>query len=533
MWSRLAHAWRSNADPVLVFTATVLALAAPGEARAQGTPAEDLPGGAESPGEASPRPPVSSLESVFPGGFAPDTLEKLAAHATSAVVLINARAGATSRQGSGFLVDPRGRILTNNHVIRDARSVRVKLSSGDVYDRVTVLATDERRDIAVLQIPGFDLPALPLANSDSVRIGAPVVLIGSPLGLENTVSTGIVSGRRQEDEGFQLLQISAPASVGSSGGPVMSSDGSVIGIAASQLQNGQNLNFAVPINYARGLLEHLGPDPVAVLEPDGNGMPRPGRRLSTGVDAVNEGLAFEVDGFAGYSVQTEGRTGEDRWRRARVTYRRIETVGGVEPRIERYAESETTRQTGSFGTPQTVRRERSRTIVSADGLRPISARGEITWWTGQEWETSQYDLQFDGPRVRGVIRDTTGRAQELDRELPPGILLREVRDLAFATLDAPSLVGRSVEFVTFDPHTGEVTTDRYDVHGRVEVEVAGRSYDALRVNIASGLSNATGYFRVERPRVLLRLEGEGSGGREDVTSLEMFRETNADSDDSG
>src|SRR5690606_21748222 len=176
------------------------------------------------------------------------SLEALAERVTKAVVLIDGRTASSSRQGSGFLIDSSGLTLTHQHVSRDAQGPRVKLASGDVYDRVRILAHDERRDIAVIQIEGFALPTLPLGNSDSVRIGAPVVLVGSPLGLENTISTGIVSGRRQEPEGFQLLQVTAPASRGSSGGAVLSTSGEVIGIAASQLLSGQNLNFAVPIN---------------------------------------------------------------------------------------------------------------------------------------------------------------------------------------------------------------------------------------------------------------------------------------------
>jgi len=102
-----------------------------------------------------------------------DSLEELAARVTPAVVLIDVTTAADSRQGSGFIVDPAGRILTNSHVMRDARSARVRLSSGDVYEEVQVLADDPRRDIAILQIAGFDLPFLELTNSDSVRVGAP------------------------------------------------------------------------------------------------------------------------------------------------------------------------------------------------------------------------------------------------------------------------------------------------------------------------------------------------------------------------
>jgi S1-C subfamily serine protease len=452
------------------------------------------------------------------------TLEELAARVTPAVVLIDVTTAADARQGSGFLVDSDGRIFTNHHVIRDARTARVKLSSGDVYEEVEVLASDARRDIAILRIAGFDLPFLELGNSDSVRVGSPVVLVGSPLGLENTVSTGIVSGRRQEPEGYQLIQISAPASRGSSGGAVLGARGQVVGIAVSQIGGGQNLNFAVPINYARGLLSHLGDEPLAVLRPTGmvaaesEALPT----TATRTNAVNVGLSYAEDDFAGYTMETRVDLEGNRTRRTRMTYRLIETVAGGEPRIERYLESETTQATEPFGTLQTFRRERNRAVVRATDLSPISARGETADWNGTEWVTAEHDLRFDGGRVVGLLSDTTGRVVELDRELPEGIVLQDMRDLAFAVLQADSLVGRSVEFTTFDPRTGRVDQERYDVLDETSVEIAGERYDALEVNVATGLDNETYLVRAQRPRVLLQRTNDDRSEIERVSSLQIL-----------
>jgi hypothetical protein len=460
-------------------------------------------------------PPIGAQESV-------DSLENLATTAVRAVVLIDVQTGTDKRQGSGFLVDSTGRILTNYHVVRDARTVRVKFESGDVYDAVSILATDERRDLAVLQIAGYNLPALRLGDSDSLRIGTPVVLIGSPLGLANTVTTGIISGRRQEPEGYQLLQISAPASRGSSGGPVLTLSGRVVGVASSQMQAGQNLNFAVPINYARGLLTHLRGDPIALSPTSG---PQPEEMAVTAAppsNAVNQGLDYDLEGFGGFTLETRSSLGDDRSTRTRIAYRIIETLGGGPPRIERYMESETTRRTEPFGTEQTVQRERSRILAHLDGLVPVSARGETAWWTGESWKSAQYDLHFDGTRVRGLVSDTAGRAEELDRELPLGIILRDLKELAFATLRADSLVGRSVEMVTFDPASAETTHERYDILGTSDVRAAEQSYRALRVNVASGLSNVVAYFRAEPPRILLRRESEDGTSTEEVTLLEIL-----------
>jgi hypothetical protein len=453
------------------------------------------------------------------------SLEELAANATPAVVLIDVATAADARQGSGFLVDADGTILTNYHVIRDARSARVKLSSGDIYEEVEILAGDERRDIAVIRIAGYNLPYLQLGDSDSVRVGAAVVLIGSPLGLENTVSTGVVSGRRQEPEGYQLLQISAPASRGSSGGAVLSSRGQVVGIAASQIGGGQNLNFAVPINYARGLITHLGDEPMSVLRPAPANVEDTASRTpaaATRANYVNQGLTFRLSDFRGYSTETYLEMEGNRQRRTRITYRHIETVTAGEPQIERYRESETSRVSEPFGTVQVIRRERSRVVVNASDLRTISARGETADWNGTDWVVSEHDLRFTGDRVVGLVTDSAQRTTEMDRELPRGILLQEIRDLAFALLDAQALVGHSVEFTTFDPRSGRVDQERYDILGPTSIEVAGDRHSALQLNVASGLDNETYVVRDEIPRVLLQRISDDGSEVETITSMEIL-----------
>jgi hypothetical protein len=450
------------------------------------------------------------------------SVEELAERVTPAVVLIDVATAAESRQGSGFLVEANGRILTNYHVMRDARSARVKLSSGDVYEEVEILASDARRDIAVIQIAGFDLPYLELGNSDSVRVGSPVVLVGSPLGLENTVSTGIVSGRRQEAAGYQLLQVSAPASRGSSGGAVLSSRGQVVGIAVSQIGGGQNLNFAIPINYARGLLGHVGDEPLAVLRPRTMTADEPDPRPIARTDAVNSGLTYDLSSFGGYRVETEVALDGGRQRRTRITYRLIDAVAATEPRIERYRESETTVTSEPFGTVQVLRRERSRVVVVAADLHPVSARGETNSWNGTAWVTAEHDLRFEDDRVVGLVTDTAQRVVELDRELPSGILLQDMKDLAFALLAADSLVDRSVEFTTFDPSSGRIDRERYDVMAEVEVEVAGRTYQALSLNVATGLDNETYVVRSQRPRIFLERVSNDGSEVERVTAVEIL-----------
>jgi len=158
--------------------------------------------------------------------------------------------------GSGFVVDASGIVVTNLHVIQGARALAVKVD-GEIYDKVEILEYDARRDIAVLRIRPFGrLQTVPLGDSDAVEIGEEAVAVGNPKGMEHTVSSGLISAFRQ-DEGYKLIQISVPISPGSSGGPLFDRRGRVIGITTAQLRGEgvQNLNFAVPINYAKPLID--------------------------------------------------------------------------------------------------------------------------------------------------------------------------------------------------------------------------------------------------------------------------------------
>jgi hypothetical protein len=116
-----------------------------------------------------------------------------------------------------------------------------------------------RRDLVVLEIESKGLKPLVLGNSDRVRPGETVVAIGNPLGLEHTVSNGLVSAVREVAPELTMLQISAPIAPGSSGGPLFNDRGEVIGVATGILVGGQNLNFGVPVNYLKPLLESASP----------------------------------------------------------------------------------------------------------------------------------------------------------------------------------------------------------------------------------------------------------------------------------
>ncbi len=171
-----------------------------------------------------------------------------------AVVLIRGRTPGGPVTGSGFIVTPDGKIVTNLHVIEHLETGGVQLASGETFDSFSVLAWDKRKDLALIQISGFDLPTVEQGNSNDVKPGEPVLLFGSPRGLEGTVTSGVVSAVRITEAGVRLIQTDAAANAGNSGGPLVNSRGQVIGVLNSKLADAENLNFAVAINYARGML---------------------------------------------------------------------------------------------------------------------------------------------------------------------------------------------------------------------------------------------------------------------------------------
>lgn len=161
--------------------------------------------------------------------------------------------------GSGVILRADGIIATNYHVISDAVAAKVQLSNSDIYDDVSILDTDERKDIAILKIKAVNLPVLSVADSDIIKIGATVYAIGSPRGLTGSLSSGIVSSLRPASElsselsGFRIIQFTAPISPGSSGGALLDETGKLLGLVFAFRPGGQNLNAAIPVNYVAPL----------------------------------------------------------------------------------------------------------------------------------------------------------------------------------------------------------------------------------------------------------------------------------------
>jgi hypothetical protein len=146
------------------------------------------------------------------------------------------------------------------HVVESLKNGGVQLASGEKFDSFSVLAFDVRKDIAIIKIAGFDLPTVALGNSNNLQVGEPVLAVGSPLGLQGTVTTGVVSSVRDDPAGggFKVLQTDASVNPGNSGGPLVNRQAEVIGIVTFKIRGGENLNFAIPINYLRGLVDSPG-----------------------------------------------------------------------------------------------------------------------------------------------------------------------------------------------------------------------------------------------------------------------------------
>ena len=170
--------------------------------------------------------------------------------AQESIVVIETDTG----QGSGVILESSGVIVTNLHVIEDASDISVRIHTNERYEDVGVIDVDEVKDLAILKVKGFDLPTAVLGNSNSVKSGQDVFAIGAPRGLEQTVSRGIVSAVRVMDGGFKSIQTDAAISPGSSGGGLFNGASELIAILAAYRGDGQNLNFAIPVNYVRGMM---------------------------------------------------------------------------------------------------------------------------------------------------------------------------------------------------------------------------------------------------------------------------------------
>jgi S1-C subfamily serine protease len=189
---------------------------------------------------------------------------------TSTAVAFDFFYGAVPQQGmgSGFVIDPEGHILTNNHVVEGARQLEVTTSDKKKY-KAQIVGTDPVHDLAVIQIPNKSVPQAEIGDSKSLVVGQKVYAIGNPFGLSGTMTRGIISSIRslKGQRGFidEAIQTDAAINPGNSGGPLLNARGQVIGINTMILTGGveqsAGIGFAIPINTAKAVLDdlvHLG-----------------------------------------------------------------------------------------------------------------------------------------------------------------------------------------------------------------------------------------------------------------------------------
>ncbi|MFF9684872.1 trypsin-like peptidase domain-containing protein [Streptomyces sp. NPDC014623] len=274
------------------------------------------------------------------GGRAPDSIAGIASSALPSVVTLHVDGSAESGTGTGFVLDGKGHILTNNHVVAPAGStgdITVTFSSGESAP-AEIVGKDSGYDLAVVKVTGVSgLKPLPLGNSDNVQVGDPVVAIGAPFDLSNTVTSGIISAKQrpitaggEKGDGTDVsyvdaLQTDAPINPGNSGGPLVDTEARVIGInsairaadSGSGLDGGQSgsigLGFAIPINQGKRVAEELintgkATHPVIGVTLDmeftGDGA-KVGGKAADGTAAVTEGGPADKAGIRSGDVITE------------------------------------------------------------------------------------------------------------------------------------------------------------------------------------------------------------------------------------
>ena len=183
------------------------------------------------------------------------TSDQIVEAAREAVVVVTSSEGL----GTGFVVREDGVIATNFHVIGQGRPFEIHLAGGKSLTPTALVAYDRRKDLALIQVDARELHALELRDSDTIRVGEPVIALGHPLGLRHSVARGVVAERR-EFHGQSMIQVAMPIEQGNSGGPLLDEKGRVIGVVA--IKSAASLGFAVPANEIKRLLEN--PHPITM-----------------------------------------------------------------------------------------------------------------------------------------------------------------------------------------------------------------------------------------------------------------------------
>jgi serine protease Do len=236
---------------------------------ARTAPTANVEGGTGRGGPAAKAPPSGTTELRKLGDAFADVAERVSPSVVQIDVTTGDEAtplrwiradGAHRGLGSGVIFSPDGAVLTNNHVIEEARAITVRLRDGRMFP-ARLVGRDPSTDLAVLRIDGKDLQAANFGNSEAARVGEWVLAIGSPFGLGHTVTTGVLSAKGRGGVGMNAvedyLQTDASINPGNSGGPLVNLDGKVLGINTMIVSRGQGIGLAVPASIARRVADQI------------------------------------------------------------------------------------------------------------------------------------------------------------------------------------------------------------------------------------------------------------------------------------
>lgn len=215
---------------------------------------------------------VPSLAVFFVFGALPAQaqFEQAIQQVRDAIVTVETPDGA----GAGFVVNSEGYVLTNQHVVGKATEISVKLRSGETL-AATVVRAGEGSDLCLLQVERQHLPAVQFASSAQLKQGADVAAVGAPLGLENTLTKGVLSSTDREVNGKHYIQIDAALNPGNSGGPVINAEGNVVGVATSVAKEAQGIGLAIPSDDVMAFLDAAGVSYALTLSPVKESAPSP------------------------------------------------------------------------------------------------------------------------------------------------------------------------------------------------------------------------------------------------------------------
>jgi len=212
---------------------------------------------------AAPTGGVQATEDLYStADLPPDSIKALADRFGEGVVMVSSPAG----QGSGFFISQAGHVVTNFHVVEGERRLAVTVFRRvdgefrrDKFEDVDIVATNSFLDLALLKVnlpPDYTPVIVYLAARDRLRDGDPVFAVGNPLGLERSVSEGIVSRRNRAESGLAYIQTTAQINPGNSGGPLFNAHGEVVGVTNMKIMGGEGLGFAIPVRYVIDFLRN-------------------------------------------------------------------------------------------------------------------------------------------------------------------------------------------------------------------------------------------------------------------------------------